>query len=147
MFPNVEQMKRFSILLITIISLNSCKTRTTNQTINKKREGLWIEKYAIDSAQYKSIGKYKKDDPIKKWKYYLNGKLIKKECHHKKFCQTKFYHENGEIQSQGKTRLDLSTKYAHWFYSGNWNFYDDKGKLIMKRNYDKGKLLSEIILK
>jgi hypothetical protein len=32
-------------------------------------------------------------------------------------------------------------QYAHWFYSGNWKFYDEKGKLIIERNYQSGKLV------
>jgi hypothetical protein len=46
------------------------QSKTTNQTINHKREGLWIEQYAIDSDQYKSIGTYKRMI-VKKWRYYL----------------------------------------------------------------------------
>lgn len=129
------------------MSLFSCNPKLINQKINKKREGLWVEKHSLDSSNYKSIGKYSNDDPVKIWRHYLNGKIIKKEKYTKNDCMTKFYHQNGKIQSQGKTTLDLSGKYTHWFYSGNWNFYDEKGKLIMKRNYDKGKLVSETILK
>ncbi|PRZ20373.1 toxin-antitoxin system YwqK family antitoxin [Flavobacterium granuli] len=139
--------KSIIILSCILLSLFSCKPRLINQKINKKREGLWIEKYSLDSANYKSIGKYRNDDPIKKWRYYLDGKIIKKEKHKKNDCITTFFHQNGKIQSQGKTTLDLSKKYAHWFYNGNWNFYDNKGQLIMQRNYDKGKLVSETILK
>ncbi|MEZ7500196.1 hypothetical protein QO200_15785 [Flavobacterium sp. Arc3] len=137
-------MKKLIIILsCLILSLFSCKT---NQKINKKREGLWIEQYSLDSLHYKSVGKYKNDDPIKKWRYYLDGKIIKKEKYKGNACYTKFYHENGKTQSRGKTVLDTSTKYAHWFYSGNWEFYNDKGKLIIKRNYNNGKLTSETIL-
>lgn len=125
----------------------SCKSKLLNQTVERKREGIWIEKYSIDSAQYKSIGKYRNDDPIKKWRYYLDGKIIKREKHKGNSSFTRFYHQNGKIQSQGKTVLDTCTKYAHWYYSGSWNFYNTNGKMIMKRNYDKGKLVSETILK
>jgi antitoxin component YwqK of YwqJK toxin-antitoxin module len=147
---SVEQkrMKKPIIILgCLILSLFSCKPKLINQKTNKKREGLWIEQYSLDSAHYKSIGKYKNDDPIKKWCYYLDGKIIKKEKHKGNTCYTKFYHENGKIQSRGKTVLDTTTKYAHWFYSGNWEFYDNKGKLIIERNYQSGKLASETFLK
>jgi antitoxin component YwqK of YwqJK toxin-antitoxin module len=136
---------RYTIIsLLGILMLFSCKSKPINQTIAKKREGLWIEKYSIDSANYKSIGKYHKDDPIKKWRYYLDGKIIKKEKYTQNDCITKFYHKNGKIQSRGKTKLDTSAKYAHWFYNGKWNYYNDKGKLIKMRNYDNGELISEI---
>lgn len=143
-----KRLKKPVIILgCIILSLFSCKPKLINQKINKKREGLWIEQYSLDSAHYKSVGKYKNDDPIKKWCYYLDGKIIKKEKHTGNTCYTKFYHQNGKIQSRGTTVLDTSTKYAHWFYSGNWKFSDNKGKLIIERNYQSGKLASETILK
>jgi hypothetical protein len=127
--------------------LLSCKTKVINQTFEKKKEGLWIENYANGSANYKSIGNYKNDDPIKKWLYYLDGKIIKKEKFNGNSSKTKLYHENGHIQSKGKTFLDTSAKYPHWYYSGNWNFYDNRGKLILRRYYDSGNLITETILK
>jgi antitoxin component YwqK of YwqJK toxin-antitoxin module len=130
--------KPIIILGCIILSLFSCKP---NQKKTKKREGLWIEQYSLDSAHYKSVGKYKNDDPIKKWCYYLDGKIIKEK--HKIHTCYKFYHQN----NRGTTVLDTSTKYVHWFYSGNWKFYDNKGKLIIERNYQSGKLASETILK
>jgi antitoxin component YwqK of YwqJK toxin-antitoxin module len=102
-----------------------------------------VEQYSLDSAHYKSVGKYKNDDPIKVV-LLLDGKIIKRK-HTGNTCYTKFYHQNGKIQSRGTTVLDTSTKY--WFYSGNWKFYDNKGKLIIERNYQSGKLASETILK
>jgi hypothetical protein len=72
--------------------LVSCVSKLTNQTINKKREGLWIEKYSLDRSNYKSVGHYKNDDPIKKWRYYLDGKIIKKEKYKTSYCKTKRYH-------------------------------------------------------
>ena len=141
-------MRKLIILFVCLaMSLLACKPQLTNQKINKKREGLWIEKYSQDSANYKSIGKYKNDDPIKKWRYYLDGKLIKKEKYKDNSCLTRLYHENGKIQSKGITVLDNSAKYAHWYYTGNWNFYNNKGKLILKREYEKGNLISEITIK
>ena len=134
-------MKKLNIILgCLILSFFSCKI---NQKINKKKEGLWIEHYSLDSAHYKSVGKYKNDDPVKKWRYYLDGKIIKREKHKGNTCYTQFYHKNGKIQSRGKTVLDTSTKYTHWFYSGNWNYYDNKGNLTATRTYKNGDLISE----
>lgn len=147
MFNNVEQVNKLSFLFIVIISLNSCKVKTPNQTLNNKREGLWTESYAIDSAHYKSIGTYKKDDLIKKWCYYLNGKLIKKERYHDAYCKTKFFHQNRKPQAKGKTRLDQNEKEIHWYYSGIWKFYNSEGKLTSTRTYKNGDLIKETIKK
>ncbi|MFE3867480.1 hypothetical protein ACFX5E_05250 [Flavobacterium sp. LS2P90] len=141
-------MRKLALLLsFIILSLSSCKTSLINQKIDKRKEGLWIEKYSQDSTQYKSIGKYKNDDPIKKWRYNQNSILIKREKYKQKHCFTRIYHLNGKIQSKGKTALDNSTQYAHWYYSGNWNFYNEKGKLVLKRFYEKGNLVTETIVK
>ena len=140
-------MSKFIILIgFLILSLFSCKSSLLNQTINKKREGYWIEKYTQDSSAYISFGNYKNDDPIKKWKHYKDSKLIKKEKYRGIRCYTRNYFENGKIQSKGETIFDNSTKYAHWYYNGNWDFYDEKGKLTTKRLYDQGKLISETII-
>ena len=141
-------MKKLALLLsFVFLWLSSCKTNLINQKIDRKKEGVWIEKYSLDSAQYKSIGKYRNDEPIKKWKYYQNSKLIKREKYRQKDCFTSIYHLNGKIQSKGKTILDNSTQYAHWYYSGTWNFYNEKGQLIAKRFYEKGNLVKETTVK
>ena len=137
-------MKKYTFLIcLVFLAITSCKPRLTNQTINKKREGLWIEKYSLDSARYKSIGRYKNDEPIKKWRYYLDGKIIKKEKYKARFCKTRLYHKNGRLQSKGKTVLDTSGKYPHWYYDGEWKSYNNDGKLLSRRMYGEGQLLFE----
>ena len=120
-----------------------CKTTPINQKLNKQREGVWIENYSQDSIQYKSIGKYHKGDPIKKWRYYVNDKISKKEKYKRNLCFTTFYYKNGKIQSRGKTKLETTDTNMHWFYFGDWKYYDEKGKLTMTRKYSNGEFVSE----
>jgi len=140
-------MRYLIVILLSFFILYGCKTQPINQKRNKQREGLWIENYNLDSTQYKSVGKYQNGDPIKKWRYYLNSKIIKKEKYKQNLCYTTFYHKNGKIESKGKSKLESSGKNIHWFYFGDWKFFDEKGKLILIRKYDTGKLISEIKLK
>lgn len=143
-FVEQKRMRKPIIILgCLILSLFSCKTEIINQTIERKREGLWIEKYSVDSAHYKSVGKYKKNDPVKKWRYYLDGKNIKKEKYRTTGCKTKFYHQNRRTQAKGRTKIE-EEKQLHWYYSGTWKYYDNKGKLKTTRKYRKGDLISEI---
>ena len=121
----------------------SCKTKPMNQTVERKREGLWIEKYSLDNAHYRSVGKYKNDNPIKRWRYYLDGKIIKREKHKGNICYTKFYHENGKIRAKGVTKIEDDKKQLHWYYSGTWKYYDNKSNLTTTRQYHKGDLISE----
>jgi antitoxin component YwqK of YwqJK toxin-antitoxin module len=137
-------MRQTIIIIGLVFLLFGCKT---NQMKNKRREGLWIEQYAQDSSHYKSIGKYRKGDPIKKWRYYLNGRIVKREKYKDNICSTTFYHENGKIKSKGKTKMETSDKYAHWFYFGDWNFFNEDGKLITIKKYNNGESFSEIEIK
>jgi antitoxin component YwqK of YwqJK toxin-antitoxin module len=137
-------MRNLIIPISILFLLLACKAKSINQKVNKEREGLWIEKYTQDSSQYKSIGKYHKGDPVKRWKYYLNGKIIMREKYKDDYCIRTKYHQNGKIESKGKTRFDNDSKYAHWFYNGDWKFFDERGKAILIKKYENGKLISEI---
>lgn len=131
------------VLYFTAIVIVSCSPTLTNQTLNKKREGHWIEKYSLDSLHYRSVGHYTNDEPIKKWRYYLDGEIIKKEKYKARFCKTRLYHKNGRLQSKGKTVLDTSGKYPHWYYDGEWKSYNNDGRLLSRRIYREGQLLFE----
>ena len=123
--------------------LFSCKSKPINQKIDKKKEGLWIDNYQQDSTTYKSFEYYKNDQPVKKWKTYINGKIYKTEKYKNGICIVKYYYENGKLQSKGKTKIEVNTVETHWFYFGDWKFYSDKGKLTEIKKYSNGDLISE----
>ncbi len=131
------------ILLFVLYLLCSCQVQHINQKKDKKMHGKWIEEYTLDTIRYQSIGRYKEGEPVKKWKYYANGKIIKKETYKKEYCKVRFYHPNGALQAKGITKLIEKGKDIHWFYSGQWEYFDTKKDLIITRLYDKGELISE----
>jgi antitoxin component YwqK of YwqJK toxin-antitoxin module len=140
-------MKKWLLILIGLLLFCGCKNQAVNQIVSKKREGFWIEKYTDDSLKYQSRGFYKKGNPIKKWKYFLNGQLLKKEKFKSNYCQTRVYYQNGKLASKGKTNLDSINQNFHWYYNGIWKFYNEKGKLSTLREYKNGDLISEIEIK
>lgn len=136
-------MKNLLLLFFCGIMLLSCKSKPINQKIDKKKEGLWIDNYQQDSITYKSLEYYKSDQPIKKWKSYIDGKIYKTEKYKNGICIVKYYYENGKLQSKGKTKIEVDAVETHWFYFGVWKFYSDKGKLTEVRKYNNGNLISE----
>lgn len=128
---------------LVLLLLFGCKSNNINQKVDKNREGLWIEEYSEDSSHYKSIGKYHKGDPIKRWRYYLDNKIIMREKYKKDYCIRTKYHQNGKIESKGQTRLVIDGKYPHWYYFGDWEFFDENGAQIRTKKYDNGKLISD----
>ena len=136
-------MKNLLLVFFCGIMLLSCKSKPINQKIDKKKEGLWIDNYQQDSITYKSLEYYKSDQPVKKWKSYINGKIYKTEKYKNGICIVKYYYENGKIQSKGKTKIEVNAIETHWFYFGDWKFYSEKGKLTEIKNYNNGELISE----
>ena len=136
-------MNRKIAFLLLLFSCLGCKTEQINQKIDKKKEGKWIDIYVQDNIQYKSIEYYKHNEPIKKWKSYIDGKIHKTEKFKNGISSVKNYYRNGKIESKGKTRIYTDSKQTHWYYFGDWKYYTDKGKCVAIKKYNNGELLSE----
>lgn len=130
------------VLIISFLILG-CNSVPVNQKINKQKEGKWVDVYSQDSIEYKSVEYYKHNQPVRKWKTYINGKIYKTEKYKTGICIVKSYYENGKLESKGKTKLEVDGIQTHWFYFGEWKFYSDKEKLKNIKNYTKGELISE----
>jgi len=137
-------MRYLFITLFLALTFIGCKTAPINQKANNKKVGLWIEKYSIDTLQCKSVGKYKNGEPTKKWLYYTGNVITKKEIYRKNKCIITYYNANGTIQSKGKTKLVVTGPEIHWFYYGDWKYFDENGNQISTRKYDNGELVSDI---
>lgn len=132
------------ILLISILFFLGCKTKI-NQVKNNLPEGKWV---MIDTLEYPYItkGKYHKGKEIGTWKYTYNGKLDRKEKYKNGQCFTKFYYPNGKLMKKGYTQFDDNEKEAHWFYTGDWDFFNDKGQLVSVKTFDKGQMIKTLHL-
>lgn len=128
---------KFMILFFVILLQFACKT-TTNQMVQKQKEGLWVEYDTLDVV-YKTIGKYQQNNQIGTWKYYRNNKLIRKEKYYKDTCKTKFYHPNGKLQKKGYTTFEVKDHLNHWYYFGKWQYYDKNRHYLHSKYYYKGK--------
>jgi antitoxin component YwqK of YwqJK toxin-antitoxin module len=136
-------MRRIFTLILISVFVFGCKT---NQFKNKLKTGLWVTDYTLDSIDfYKAKEKYRKNVPVKTWKKFKNKKLEKKEKFVGNICYTTNYQENGKIESFGKIKMIDEKTETHWFYFGDWMYYDNSGKLIRIAKYENGKLISEQI--
>ena len=134
-------MKKIFILLFVLNLITSCKI---NQKQNGLRHGKWVTKTENENENFKYIERYKNGEEVKTWKTFKNKKLYKKETHIKNICHISYYNENKKIESKGKSRYDKNSETAHWYYFGDWNFYNTDGRLTMTRKYENGVLQSEI---
>ena len=136
-------LKIISFLVLLFLTC-SCKT---NQTINGKKEGKWVLVDTVNNDPYQYIEKYKKDEEVKTWKTFKNKKLYKKEKYKGSICYVTFYHQNGKARLKGTTKIETNAKEAHWFYFDEWKVYDEFGKLVQLKYYERGILMSEIEVK
>jgi hypothetical protein len=136
-------MKRYSLLLLILI-FSSCKI---NQKSNGLRDGKWITTDSVSNDMYKYVEKYKKGEEVKTWKTFKNNKIYKKEKHKKLVCEVTYFGENKKTISKGQTKIEESVNKSHWFYFGEWKYYNNKGKLILLKNYENGELKSETEIK
>lgn len=146
-----------SLLLMAVVC--SCRI---NRVVNDERQGKWIyttdvvaseikklgdkgvampQELAIEGYYYK--GRYRKGKEVGKWKYFMNGKLVRKEKYRGAMALVRFFHPNGKVESEGKTYFDTSASSAHWYYDGEWKFFSDNGQLLSTRVYKEGELISE----
>jgi hypothetical protein len=84
-----------------------------------------------------------KGEEVRTWKTFKNKKIYKKEVFLKDSCQVIYYNVNKKIILKGQTMSVQNEKETHWFYFGNWNYYDENGKLILIKTYRNGELISE----
>jgi len=133
-----------SSLLLLIFTFSSCKT---NKTVNHDRVGKWVYQDSVNGILYKSKGRYKKSTEIKTWKYFANHKLIKKEKYKSGICYITNYDEQGRITSIGQSKMVDENKETHWYYFGDWKFFNEKEELITIKKYGKGELISEETIK
>ncbi|MCW3161733.1 hypothetical protein [Chryseobacterium oryctis] len=132
-----------SLLLLTV----SCKTKF-NQYIKvdkfQKRHGKWKEEYSADKGTLIAVGKYKYGEKVGTWKTTFENKLYQKDKIRKNITKTKMYFPNGKVMERGQSRLDVSTNERHWYYFGDWKFYNEEGKLLYIKKYEDGRKIDSI---
>lgn len=132
---------RIFLLFLFAFLFTSCKI---NRFKNGEREGKWVHFDTIDNVIYKSVGRYKKGLEQRKWKQFSGNKLVRLEKYKNGICFTQYFHDNGKVSSEGKSKMVITEKEIHWFYIEDWKFYDEKGNLIGTNIYRDGDLIQTI---
>ena len=137
-------MVKATIYLMTVFALFLVASCKLNQTKDGLRTGLWITKDGNGVEGYKSRGRYKKGRERGVWKYFYNDTLYQKEKYSGNRARVRFYHPNKKVRASGITLLDYDEKLAHWYYNGDWKYFDAQGNLVKTITYKKGSPIAEI---
>ena len=133
-----KKLLRNLIFMSACFLLCCCKT---NRIVDGERQGLWIEKQRLGELQLKSKGRYTNGFQHKTWRYYENGKLIKREKYKDSICAITLFENRYKIR-EGKAKLRISDTLLHWFYFGEWKSFDASGAITEIDYYEDGKLIS-----
>jgi antitoxin component YwqK of YwqJK toxin-antitoxin module len=139
---NLKRLFLFSTLFL-IFTFYGCKT---NRTVNHHRVGKWVYKDTVNGILYKSKGRYNKSIEINTWRYYENRKLVKTEKYIDGICHIKTFDNKGRITSTGQSMMVEEQDGTHWYIIGEWTFFDQNGKVIGIKKYEKGELVSEVAM-
>ncbi|HUH33356.1 MAG TPA: hypothetical protein VLZ28_05340 [Daejeonella sp.] len=131
--------------LLTVFALCLFASCKINQTENGLKTGLWISKDGNGEEGYKSRGRYKKGKEKGVWKFFYNDTLYQKDRYSGNSARVRYYHPNKKVSARGNTQMDYDGKLAHWYYTGDWKYFDVKGKLVKTVTYEKGNAIAETI--
>lgn len=141
-------MKIHFLFLLGCLVLVSCTTKMNqylkDQNKVNKRHGKWREEYSADDGILIAVGKYKMGEKVKTWKTFFDNKIYQKDKIRKDITKTKKYFPNGSIMEIGQSKLDISKTQRHWYYFGDWKYYNDQGKLLYIKRYKEGTKIDSI---
>ncbi len=114
--------------------------------INRHKEhvGRWNYKEDKDNPdQITSKGRFKNGKQVKKWKYfYPNGQLYLVEKYDSKkdfrILNATYYHKNGQVAHTGKAVQENTKERIHYYWIGDWKYYNPDGTLRKTVIYENG---------
>ncbi len=126
--------------LFSTISYSQFLKRQKNQyDENGNRKGLWITYWDDEEKVPMSIATFKNgyESGVSK-EYHQNGNLRLKFRHHKYRMRVKYYDENRNLESKGWSVLEYNDVDIHYYWHGEWKYYDKNRKLIRSALYQNG---------
>ena len=115
------------------------KSKVNQLDENGKKHGYWIEYMDSSHEDISGKGSFEHGRETGKWKHYhFNGKRRLKYKYMKDDIKVKYYYPNGRLEQKGRARIEYSKKDVHYFWEGEWRFYDEKRKLVKKMMFQNG---------
>lgn len=131
--------KLLSLLLGVLFLQISCNSKLNQyrevSDSQRQRHGKWIEKDNVAGGEFLMKGKYKNGEKAGIWRTYYNGDLLQKDRIKDSIILTKIYFPDGKIKERGQSKLIISNDLRHWFYFGDWKYYNQNGELQYIKTY------------
>lgn len=141
-------MKLLLLSFIAIILL-SCKTKLNSFDSNGKHHGQWKYYYDMDGTKLRGKGRFRHGQQVGRWIYYTYDGAVERKERKKLFRDihiTTFYYPSGKVSHRGYSRLLINEEGVHYYWFGEWKYYDEKGKHLKSAYYDDGKLQKTVLV-
>jgi antitoxin component YwqK of YwqJK toxin-antitoxin module len=127
-------MRLIVIILLALLALPGYsqfwKRKVNQLDENGKKHGHWIEYMDSEHKAISGKGRFEHGRETGKWKHYhFNGKRRLKYKYLRDDIKVKYYYPNGRLEQKGRARIEYSEKDVHYYWEGEWRFYDEKHRL------------------
>ncbi|WP_439883063.1 toxin-antitoxin system YwqK family antitoxin [Pontibacter sp. MBLB2868] len=107
--------------------------------------GRWKVYFGEDKVLIRN-GRFRHGREVGIWKYYYpDGSLYMKEKYSRRseFIAVEKYHENGKIARKGKALLMRTALMDRYFWTGEWQVFDENGTYSHSEVYRHGNLIEK----
>jgi len=132
------------IILFSNLQAQLFHRKTNQYDTSGKRSGLWITWWDDEARIPMSKARFKegKETGVSK-EYHQNGTLRLKMRYFKhNQVKVKYYNENRQLEQKGRAVFEYNRSDIHYYWHGNWKFYDTHHKIKEFAIYYKGEELS-----
>ncbi|MFD2515602.1 hypothetical protein ACFSRY_17140 [Pontibacter locisalis] len=147
-------MKRYLLfsffLILPLFSIAQKKKGFLFFKINRfdkegKYHGRWKVYFGKDDVLIRN-GRFRHGREVGTWKYYYpDGTLYMKEKYSRKseMIKVEKYHENGALARKGKAVMARTYTIDRYYWTGEWEVYDEKGNFSHTELYSGGNLVGK----
>lgn len=141
---------RFILLVLVFILFADLNAQILHKNLNKldedgKRKGLWISYWDEEEKVPMSVARYKKGREVGVSKeYHMNGNLRLKFRYGEERIRVKYYDEDRRLEQKGWAILDYNEVDTHYYWHGEWKYFNNKRKLQKVKYYQHGEEISQV---
>jgi antitoxin component YwqK of YwqJK toxin-antitoxin module len=143
-------MRNYILLsLLITVSIISCKTKQNGFDSKDRHHGKWKYYYDMEGTRLSGKGRFRHGQQVGRWNYYTYDGQVERKERKKLFSDilvTTFYYPSGKVSHRGHSRLLINDEGVHYYWFGEWKYYDEKGIHTRSAYYEDGKLQKTVLI-
>lgn len=144
------RLNKLGLIFFLLLFGGNLEAQFLKRNINKlddngKRKGLWISYWDDEKRIPMSLTHYKegRECDVSK-EFHMNGNLRLKFRYGKEKIRVKYYDNDRKLEQKGWAVLDYNEQDTHYYWQGEWKYYNSKRKLQKISYYEHGEEISHV---